>query len=182
MSLRQAFAEGRTREARATSLNDRCVEFDDGTIWFPEGKPDAQAARAGPAVLFGLLLVTGTASLVLFVDGHAWAVPSLLGPASCVLCLGWLLRRSVQAEAAAEARVERGLVLLPDALVLRDPPHDERVERVAIEGFVVRHARRGGDKALPWVHVVRNDGRSEVPLAVTDVSLPTLEAWLSGSS
>ena len=163
-------------------MQDRCVTFDDGTLWFPDGKPESQSGRVGPAALFGLLLMAGTASLVLLVDGHAWALPSLLGPVLCLLGLGFVLVRSVRAEAAAEARIERGLVLLRDALVLRDPPHDERVERAAIGGFEVRHARRGGDKALAWLHVVRNDGGSEIPLAVTEVSRPTLEAWLSTSS
>lgn len=177
-ALRQAYAEGRAKSERADSLYDRCLEFDDGTVWFPDGKPDSQAGRAGPAAMFGLTLMAGTTSLVLFVDGHPWAVPSLVGLALCVAGLALLLVRGIRAEAAAEARLERGVVLLEDVLVLRDPPHDERVPRAAIRAFEVKLARRGGDKALRWVHVAR-DGGAEIPLALTEASLATLRRWLS---
>ena len=162
---------------RADTLYDRCVEFEDGTLWFPDGRPEAQATRVGPAAMFGLTLMTGTVSLVLFVDGHPWAVASLLGPALCLAGLVLLLGRQLRAEAAAEARLERGVVLRPDALVLRDPPHDVRVKRDSIRGFAVRLAHRGGDKAQPWVHVLIHADAPEVPLSLTERFLPMLEAW-----
>ncbi|MCR9163359.1 MAG: hypothetical protein ACE37F_20460 [Nannocystaceae bacterium] len=176
-SLHNEHAAGRTTVHRPDSLYDRYVEFEGGILWFPDGAPELQAARAGPAALFGLSLMTGIASAVLFADGHPWASVVLLGVVGCAASLVLLLRRTLRAEAAAEARVERGVVLLPDAVVVRDPPNDQRISRDDIDRVVVRLARRGGDTMQPWVYLVCRGG-AEVPLMLSKRSLPTLERWL----
>ncbi len=177
--LRTAFADGKTTEHDPDAIDDRRIEFEDGTMWFPDGAPDPQVGKAGPASLFGLTLMAGMASVVLFVDAHPWRFPSLLPLSACVGLLVLLLRHNARKERAAEARLERGLFLLDDALVLRDPPYDESVPRSTIESFVVRSAVRDGERSKPWVHAVRNGG-AEVPLSLTERSLPALERWLEG--
>ncbi|MEM6788779.1 MAG: hypothetical protein AAF715_14760 [Myxococcota bacterium] len=181
-ALREAYAAGRVTVHRETSVQDRYVRFEDGTLWFPDGRPELEAGHAGPAALFGAVLLSGSLTVVLCVDGHPWALPSLLPLGFFVAALTIVVRRGARAHRAAELALERGVFLCDDTLVLRDPPFDERMARADIIRFAVHRAHRGGEASRPWIHVVKRGEDRSVPLDLTEDSLPELEAWLASSS
>ncbi len=178
-SLRDAHAAGESSELLSDSIHDRRVEFEDGVVWFPDGVPAPQGSTLGPASLFGLLIVSGSGSLVLFMDDHPWFVMSVVPTSVLALGLVLLLWRSARLERAAEARLDRGVFLLPDAVVLRRQGEETRIPRASIERFEVRHRTRGDEASTPWIYVVRRGDADVVPLDLTERSLGVLKAWRS---
>ena len=79
----------------------------------------------------------------------------------------------------AEQLLKVGLFLLDGALVLRDGSLDRVVEKRDIEKFGVHFQRRGGNKALDWIHVELQSGES-VPtdLVLAKGMREVLRPWL----
>lgn len=127
-------------------------------------------------ILFGL----GAMGVIVAIANHAsLVVPAVLALLVAIALLTVVLRREHRLETEARRRLELGLFLFPDEIVVRDNGYDERIRRERVRAFLQRYSRRGGERALPWIHIVLHDGNEiSTDLLWKDPIMTILEGWL----
>ena len=161
----------------------RRVVFDNGEIWFPAGKDRASSAGGCAIQALGIpTILSLMATIVCFADGlvYGWIFLGLL-----VLCGAglWIVSgNEKKKDEAAIARLQVGLFLLPDSLVLRDGVSDWVIPRDEVDEFKIVFARRGGNKARDWVHVIRRGENIPTDLLLNVDVQATLTHWHGGGA
>ncbi len=175
--LRAEFATGEVRQQAARALEARRFEFADGTIWFPDGAHELTPSSLGLPALFGVMLCAGVGAAVCWADGLVYKWPATGVAVLALVGIALLLRSEARRTRAVESRLERGLFLLADGVLLRSQGVDTRIPKSAISSFVIRHRNRGGERSSPWLHILQGD--VDVPTELTAPVLPIFERWLS---
>lgn len=151
----------------------RHVVFEDGTVWFPDVGPDGGGSLLLP-VMFGALLLSAVAVAVGWHDGLQLVTGvGAAGVLLAVALIAVVVRGANRREAAAEARLARGLFLFADRAVWRDAGTERAVPRAEVRE--VRTARGGQGAQHEVIHFVLAD--EKIPVDLPGPAFPVIQAW-----